>query len=823
LNPPGNDQVLDAQTHKNTEMKAKRNPLLWSLPFVVTIVLNHAVAQQESTTVWNGDFETPGNWADETWSNGVPVADSLAGILNGGTVNVTAATPILEQLHLSGGSTLNVGAVLEVAGTNAVPAVVDPPSSAIPATGVIVNAGALNVNAGGDLKMNTGGVLMIGKDATGNLNLLANGFITTDLEVQVGSGGTSGAGTLTQSGGTLTHTASLFKVGPDTSVGQFNISGGTATINSLRLKFGGNIAGQSSTFNQTGGVVNFTGETAIGWDTVANATYNLSDGTITTNNRLRVGVSNKGDATRSCIFNQTGGEVNVTGRIDIGDSTPSSVVNVYDMSGGTLTTTSQVQVGAFGNASGILRFRGTADATLAGMYVGTNATNTGTVTFQDDAVSSITNLEIRNGSVTQSGESSQVDATNRFFVGSSDVTKTAVSGTYTLADGTLNLFGTDNRVGTNVTTSATLNIEGGMLTSNSRLRVGVGKSDGTLTPTNLVNQTGGSVSIFGRLDLGEFPGPTNIYQISGGSLTATSSVLVGYFSDGTGTFTVSGTAEVNVPSVVMGENAGTIVTGTKGTVNLLGGTLTTNQIKVGNGLTTGQTLILNGGTIKARSGGTTALIAGNVTTASLLAGGITFDTEWPDSNTAAVMTGPGGLTKKGIGTLTVNNVQAYTGATRVEEGTLRLTQPYLADNGDVYLKTGAVLDLTYAEAATDTIGTLHIDGVPQPVGTYGGTGTGAATELDLLMIGNGMLNATSSGAPAEPPVITSITVAGGNATITISGSPNTSYICRFSDDLATPFAPIATNPETITTNGTGEATFSVDASVGRRFYVVGEE
>jgi autotransporter-associated beta strand protein len=254
---------------------------------------------------------------------------------------------------------------------------------------------------------------------------------------------------------------------------------------------------------------------------------------------------------------------------------------------------------------------------------------------------------------------------------------------------------------------------------------------------------------------------------------------------------------------------------------LLGGTLTTGQIKVGNSLTGDQTLVLDGGTIKARSGGTTSLIAGNVTTASLLSGGITFDSNGFTVNTAAIMTGPGGLTKKGLGTLTVNNIQAYTGDTKVQEGTLQLTQPYLADNGDVYLTTGAVLDLVHG--VIDTIGTLYIDGVPQQGGTYGGLGSGADTELDGLITGAGVLNSVPFVAPSEPPVITSITVSGVTAAITITGAPATTYVCKFSDDLVTPFMPIATVPATITTDGSGAASFTVDASVAKRFYIVGKE
>ena len=804
-------------------MKAKRITMLFRLPLMVGMVtLSSASAQQANTTEWNADPMTPGNWSDATWTAGVPVADSLAGILNGGTVSVTAATSILEQLHLGGNSTLDLGVMLEVAGTNAVAEIIDPPTPAVPATGVIVNAGTLNVNAGGDLKVNTGGDFVIGKDGVGLLTLAADGAITTNRSLNLGSGGT-GTATFTQTGGTLTHTGEDFKVGGWGAVGVLNISGGDLVVNQLRMSFGSNDA---STVNQTGGAVTANGANGtvvLGWDGTAggNATYNLSGGTLTTNNRIRMGVGINGPRTH--LFNQTGGDVYVggggtasNGRIDIGERAANTCT--YSITGGSLTTEGRILVGYTNDGTGILNMGGDASVNLFGVFVGNNSTNTGTVGISGDAQVIIGEFEVRNGSVTQNGELSDLFVNTRLYVGTSQtLTQTA---TFTLANGDLNLPGT-NIIGNSNTGNANLNIEGGNLTTTGRLRVGVGKSDGTLTPTNLVNQTGGSVSIIGRLDIGENPGPTNIYQISGGSLTATGNVLVGYFSNGTGTFTVGGTAEVNVPNVVMGENGGTNTTGTKGTVNLLGGTLTTSQIKVGLGATADQTLILNGGTIKAKTDGAT-LIAGNVTTASLQSGGITFDSNGFTVGTDAIMTGPGGLTKTGAGTLTVNNIQAYTGDTKVREGTLKLTQPYLADNGDVYLYTGAVLDLTHAVATTDTIRTLYIDDVPQPVKSYGGTGSGADTELDALMAGNSKLQTTSAGV-SIPAVITSITVSGATATITMTGAPASTYVCKFSDDLVTPFAPIATVPAIITTDGSGHASFTVDASAASRFYIVGQD
>jgi autotransporter-associated beta strand protein len=806
-------------------MKAKRITMRWSLPMLAGILtLSSAYGQQASTTLWDvvpTDPITPGDWAVGPWTAGVPAADSLAGILNGDTVGVAAPTAILEQLHLANSSTLNLGALLEVAGTNGVPAVIDPPTPAIPATGVIVNAGTLNVNAGGDLRVNTGGDFVIGKDATGLITLATDGTITTDRSLTLGTGAT-GNGTFTQTGGTLTSTAVEFKVG-GSGIGLLNISDGTFNVDKLRVAFGGAAAG---TVNQSGGdlVANGDGALSVGWDgsAGANGTYNLSGGTITTNHRMRIGIGANGPRTH--LFNQTGGDVSVTGgatpgngRIDIGENAANT--STYAISDGSLTTTARVLCGAHSTGTGILNMSGLANVNLFGLFVGNNATNTGTVNVSGEAQVIIGEFEVRNGSVTQSGESSDLFVNTRFYVGTA-ITATQTA-TFTLTDGELYLPGT-NIIGNLNPGNATLNIDGGILTTTNRLRVGIGKADATLTPTNLVNQTGGSVSITGRLDIGEFPGPTNIYQISGGSLTTTQNILVGYWSDGAGTFTVSGTAEVDTPSVVMGENAGVPVNGAEGTVNLNGGILTTNQIKVGLGFTANQTLNLNGGTIRAKTDGS-VLISGNVTTASLLSGGVTFevpDMTWTCS-TAAVMTGPGGLTKMGPGTLTVDSVQAYSGATKAQEGTLRLTEPYLADNGDVYLYTGAILQLDHS--GTDDIGTLYIDDVPQQVGTYGGTGTVVDTVLDELMAGTGVLNATSSGSPAEAPVITSITVSGATATIAISGAPSTTYVCKFSNDLVTPFELIPTDPATVTTNGSGAATFTVDASVAKRFYIVGEE
>lgn len=94
----------------------------------------------------------------------------------------------------------------------------------------------------------------------------------------------------------------------------------------------------------------------------------------------------------------------------------------------------------------------------------------------------------------------------------------------------------------------------------------------------------------------------------------------------------------------------------------------------------------------------------------------------------------GGLTKKGLGKLSLMAFNTYTGDTAVVEGALEITQPYLADNSDMYVSAGAGLVLSFI--GIDRIGALYHDGVAQPQGLYG------AGALDGAISGTGYLKVT---------------------------------------------------------------------------------
>ncbi len=76
----------------------------------------------------------------------------------------------------------------------------------------------------------------------------------------------------------------------------------------------------------------------------------------------------------------------------------------------------------------------------------------------------------------------------------------------------------------------------------------------------------------------------------------------------------------------------------------------------------------------------------------------------------------GGLQKLGAGTLSLAGANTYTGDTLVDAGTLSIGQAYLADTSDVWIASGAVLDLGFG--GTDTVNSLYLDGSLMSPGTY---------------------------------------------------------------------------------------------------------
>jgi autotransporter-associated beta strand protein len=187
-------------------------------------------------------------------------------------------------------------------------------------------------------------------------------------------------------------------------------------------------------------------------------------------------------------------------------------------------------------------------------------------------------------------------------------------------------------------------------------------------------------------------------------------------------------------------------------------------------------------------------------------------------STPILSTSTGGLTKAGAGTVVLSGTgNAYSGPTVVDAGTLEVqkdgglgsgnvtvvggatlklnlgaTHNYISDSATVSLLGSGKINLV-AAADADTVAALFIDGVRQPAGTWGATGSGA-THLDdthfagsgTLVVSPGALSAfriTAGGSPAAGSAcaltitavdqysntVTSVT---GNHTFTFAGLAN---------------------------------------------------
>lgn len=99
----------------------------------------------------------------------------------------------------------------------------------------------------------------------------------------------------------------------------------------------------------------------------------------------------------------------------------------------------------------------------------------------------------------------------------------------------------------------------------------------------------------------------------------------------------------------------------------------------------------------------------------------------------------------------------------------------------------------------------------------GGSGGTPDEETQYAVVGsteNGVF--TPIGGDLE---VASFSVSNGTATITIKGAPNTEYTCKSSTTLSG-FTEIVPTSGSTTTDSNGDATFQVDASGPKRFYVI---
>jgi autotransporter-associated beta strand protein len=376
-------------------------------------------------------------------------------------------------------------------------------------------------------------------------------------------------------------------------------------------------------------------------------------------------------------FVQTGGTLNLSAGVS---GRGNGGVGTWTMTGGTLNTAELRVGGGTGTATtpvtsnGTMTISGASTVVNTTAFVGIGTSGTGTLTLTDSAV------------WTHSGDTV-------FLIGGDNNSSGQAGGTGTLK----------------ILNGAALSLTGG-----ANFSIGRNTSTTTTTGNGTVVIDGGTVTL-------------NTGTLNFGSTQGTNQLA------GTGTLTVaSGT--LTVPNGVR-FNQG------NGTANFNGGVTTINGIVKVKASGTG-TVNFNGGTIRAAADSTDFVsISGTTGTGTIslniLTNGLNFDTNGNAVTVAQTLSGVGGLTKLGAGTLTLSVAQAYTGNTAISAGTLSVKSAFLADSSDVSITSGGFFDLDTA-GATDTIHALYVDGVAQAAGTYGAINSGATYERSYIT-GTGFL------------------------------------------------------------------------------------
>jgi autotransporter-associated beta strand protein len=309
-----------------------------------------------------------------------------------------------------------------------------------------------------------------------------------------------------------------------------------------------------------------------------------------------------------------------------------------------------------------------------------------------------------------------------------------ISGTGSLTQsgaGTLFLTGTSTSTGNvSIAAGSSLKVsDSGVLGSGTF--VGGIANDGTFTVSSVVSQTmAGTISGSGAV------------TIQTGTATPATITLAGNNTYSGVTTVGSGSLQLG-SATALGSTAGNTTVTAGGVLDLNG------QSGVAEPLTLSSSGISNSGAVVNSNTSATASVAGTVTlndNSTGLGGSGT-------TNLTGLVTGSGGLTKWGEGTLTLSGSANYGGITSIQAGTLRVQNPSVLVSSTLQSSNSASSSaFDMATSGTYSTGFLLV-GQSFRIGT---SGTGPAT----LAVANGTLNGN----------IDKVLEVGANATVLVSGT-----------------------------------------------------
>jgi autotransporter-associated beta strand protein/T5SS/PEP-CTERM-associated repeat protein len=687
--------------------------------------------------------------------------------------------------------------------------------------GTIAVGGTLTKAVGSTIDILNGGTLRIGLGSTtgtldGDLTLGGGTLVFDRSNASTYGGILDGSGSVTKAGaGTLTLTGANTYSGPTTiSSGTLQIGDGSTTgsitgdvVNNATLVFNrsdplsyaGAITG-SGALVQAGvgtltltGVSNYSGSTTIAAGTLEVAT----GGSVDSTGSLMIG-----DGTTAALVVSGGSLTNAAATIGNGASGDGSAT----ISAGTWTNTGNLAVGA-DTATGTLSINGTGTVIVAGDLtkgdngtinlasggtlqignggasgtLGTDLVNDGALVFARTGSSSYGGVISGTGTVTQQGSGIlSLSGANTYSGGT-----TIANGTLDVSTGgSIDHAGTDLSVGAGGTLSVsggsvsnligtvgdqgagTATVTGGSWTNADELRVGWGdgvvSADGTLTIQN------GAVTNTNAY-LGSGAGSVGQATVSGGTWTSSGAVRIG-FGGASGSLTVSG-GTVNNTDGIIGEGSSS-----SGNATITSGTwANSNSLAVGSDGGTG-TLTMSGGALSSATGSVGSL-AGSSGTATISGGTWTNDGDLVIGND-----GTGTLSISGTGTVIVGG-SLYKGVAGVNGsgGTIELSsggtlkigsnggnlQTDLTNNGTLVFENSD--DSTYA-GSIDGNGLVRFampsDKVLNLFGSNAWSG-GTALDSGTLLVSNSSALGTAG------------TISFGGGTLQFSSDNTVDYSSRF--------------------------------------------
>ena len=407
-------------------------------------------------------------------------------------------------------------------------------------------------------------------------------------------------------------------------------------------------------------------------------------------------------AQTSTWTNTGSGNWTTPGNWDTG-TVPSATVNADIENGGTAVVTTsgqtveQLQVGATGTGSLVIQ-------------------NGGTLTQASGAAFTA----IGTGSLTINGQGSTYSTPNNLLLG-----RGTGSNAITVENGgrlyTGNAFIGEGRSSVSTNISATVTGSGTYWNAGEFLGVGGGPNAATLTISDGATVTAQSTVAIesigsGATGIATVTGPGSQLLLPGTALAIGELINGG---EGNGTLTISNGGLVSAQTVTLGE----FDAGTTGVLNLDGtpsarGVLVTSSLArdLGSG-----TVNFNGGILRAGAPSSNFISGFSAGSLVVNSGGLYLDTNGFDVTVTDGMSGSGGLTKIGNGTLVLNGDNTLTGNSEVSAGTLEVGD---SSTTNAVLGGNLTVDAAAAVLGYGTIGgNLINNGTVVPGGTRGNIGT----------------------------------------------------------------------------------------------------